>query len=207
MFDILFEDNHLLVVNKHAGILTQPTPESPLSLQNELKAWLKQKYAKPGNVFCEPIHRLDKPVSGVVVFAKTSKALTKLNASIRAGETTKKYMALVVPMPKKPEATLEHFLAHGNHRAEVVSECDPRGQRCSLQYRVNVPYVDIELYTGRYHQIRAQMAAIECPIVGDQKYGSKQPFFPGAIALHHARFTIPHPITKEVLTFECAPKF
>lgn len=205
--EVLYEDNHLIAVVKPAGIATQPTDDGQENLQDRVKAWLKDKYAKPGQVFCEPIHRIDKPVSGIVVFAKTSKGLSRMQAAVREGKVTKRYLAKVSPLPQKATGTLEHHLFHGDHRAEIVSKGDPRGQKALLHYQTKGSYLEIDLVTGRYHQIRAQLAAIGSPIIGDRKYGSKEAFQPNQIALHHAKFTLPHPITQEELVLESNPSF
>lgn len=203
--EIIYNDNHLLVVNKPAGIPTQPNGHEIESLEELCKAFVKTSSGKPGNVFLHAIHRLDRPVSGIVVFAKTSKALSRLNLSLRMRETKKIYRAWVSPMPCHDEKKLEHYLLHGEFRAELATEAT-QGAKCAiLHYKViekslKAALIEIELETGRYHQIRAQMAAIGSPIVGDVKYGSK---IKGAttIALQHCRFEIPHPITKERLSF------
>lgn len=204
----LFEDNHLLVLNKPAGLLTQPSGTHQDSLETLAKAWLKQKYAKPGNVFLEAVHRLDKPASGVVVFAKTSKALSRLNQSIRDKDAEKTYYALVEGCPKELEGTLEHFLVHDHFQASIVARAHPNAKAARLHYRVvekrkGETLLSINLETGRYHQIRAQLSAIGCPIVGDRKYGSKRALVEkDVICLHHIRLSIAHPVSKELLTFE-----
>jgi len=208
--DILFEDNHLLVVNKPAGLLTQPSGTDQPSLESICKAWLKEKYKKPGNVFLEAVHRLDKPVSGIVLFAKTSKALSRLNASQRGKQSVKTYHALLENAPPQAEGTLEHHLLHDDYQARVSS--DPAAKLSRLHYRLLKKIgpralVEIELETGRYHQIRAQFAAIACPIVGDSKYGSKTPLPNNIIYLHHFRLQIPHPISSEILTWKSPPPF
>lgn len=207
MIEILYEDNHLLVLNKPAGLLTQPSGTEQDSLEAQAKAWIKETYHKPGQVFLEAVHRIDKPVSGIVVFAKTSKALSRLNASIRDKQAKKFYLALVEGTPPEKKALLEHTLVHDDFCARVVSQKDPQGQRARLTYEVKqqgekAALLEIELETGRYHQIRVQLAAIGCPIRGDSKYGSRQPFKEGAIALHHARLLLPHPVTKELVAIE-----
>lgn len=205
--EVLYVDNHLLVLNKPAGLLTQPSGTDQNSLQAEAKAWIKEKYQKPGNVFLEAVHRLDKPVSGIVVFGRTSKALTRLNASIRDKKTQKIYYALVEGMPPAQKGTLEHWIAHDDFRAAVVPKGDPNGKLARLHYEViqqknNRSLLKIELETGRYHQIRLQLSAMGCPIIGDKKYGSKILLERDGIALHHGRLQIPHPVTQELLTFE-----
>jgi 23S rRNA pseudouridine1911/1915/1917 synthase len=205
--DILFEDNHLLVVNKPAGLLTQPSGTQRLSIEELAKAWIKHKYQKPGNVFLESVHRLDKPVSGVVVFGKTSKALSRLNASMRDQLTRKYYYALVEGKMTSPQGVLEHYLVHDEFQAQVFTSPHPQAKLARLSYRIievktGSTLLEIQLETGRYHQIRAQFAAIGHPIIGDEKYGSHVSFKGDGIALHHIRLQIPHPITKEPLLFE-----
>ncbi len=204
--EVLYEDNHILVVNKPAGIATQPSPTSNESLELNCKRWVKEKYQKPGNVFLHAIHRLDKPVSGIVLFARTSKALSRLNAAMRSREMQKVYIAHVEGCLKPQEGTLEHYLVHGDHYAHLASPTSKDAKRACLhyvvkQYQDSMSVVEISLETGRYHQIRAQMAAVGHPVVGDLKYGSSLSKEEGTIALCHASFSFPHPISKERLTF------
>jgi 23S rRNA pseudouridine1911/1915/1917 synthase len=205
--EVLYEDNHLLIVNKPAGLLTQPSGTAQDSLEAQAKAWLKEKYQKPGNVFLEAIHRLDKPVSGIVVFAKTSKALARLNAAQRDKRSSKIYRAWLESPLTPPEGTLQHHLVHEEYRARISQPGDPQAKLARLHYRTlemrgGHPVVEIELETGRYHQIRAQFAAAGAPLLGDAKYGSRTPLPHEGIALHHFRLTLPHPITDELLTIE-----
>lgn len=204
--EVLYEDNHILVVNKPAGIATQPSPTSSESLEADCKQWVKERYQKPGNVFLHPIHRLDRPVSGIVLFARTSKALSRLNASMRAHEMQKVYTAQVEGILTTSEGTLEHYLTHGDHYAHLSSPTSKDAKRACLNYvvieqRDSISIVEITLGTGRYHQIRAQMAAIGHPVIGDVKYGSTKHMPEGTIALSHTKFSFPHPITQERLTF------
>lgn len=204
---ILYEDNHLLILNKPAGLLTQPSGTEQESLEQQAKAWLKEKYHKPGNVFLEAIHRLDKPVSGVSVFCKTSKALSRLNAVMRAKETRKIYWAWLEGELPKDKGRLEHYLVHDDFQARVVSKEHPEGKMASLSYHVlerrrGRTFVEVVLETGRYHQIRLQFSTIGYPIWGDRKYGSEQPYEAGAIALHHRCLQLPHPVTHELMTIE-----
>lgn len=204
---ILYEDNHLLVLNKPAGMLTQPNDTSTPNLLELARSWLKEVYQKPGNVFLEPIHRIDRPVSGVVVFCKTSKSLSRMNQFIRERATKKIYWACVEGVPEKEEDRLEDWLVHDDFHARIVSPSFPQAKKASLSYRIlsekkGKTLLEIELETGRYHQIRVQMAGIRCPILGDFKYGSREGFMEGAIALVHKIFEIPHPITKELMVFE-----
>lgn len=210
-FPLIFEDNHLLVVNKPAGMLTQPNDTNQLSMEEWAKAWLKEKYNKPGNVFIGTVHRLDKPVSGVVIFGKTSKALSRLNASMREKLTHKLYYALVEGKLPAKEGVLENYLVHDDYHAQVVPKTYPEAKFARLKYRVieqrgESTLVEIELETGRYHQIRVQLSHLGCPICGDTKYGSKTPF-QGRVALHHGRLQIPHPISGEIRTFEAKCPF
>lgn len=204
MIEVLYEDNHMMVVNKPAGMATQDAPGEEESLEAQVKAWIKEKYHKPGAVYLHAIHRLDKPVSGIVVFAKTSKALSRLNEEIRLKKTKKQYVAMIEGIPKKNEATLQHYLFHGEHKA-LLSDAK-KGQLAKLTYRIlkknrDQSLVSILLDTGRYHQIRAQFSIEGHPILGDKKYGSTVSFHGKAIALHHYQFSIAHPISKEMLTF------
>jgi len=205
---VLYEDNHLIAVNKPAGMLTQPAEGINDSLENTVKEYLKNKYSKPGNVFLGVVHRLDRPVSGIVIFAKTSKALSRVNAMIRDREMRKTYCALVEGHLKEDSGILEHFLRHGDHIAHVCRPHDPGAKIARLHYKTlekneTTTLLEIDLETGRYHQIRAQCAAVGCPIVGDAKYGSRTPFADGAIALHHSCLKLHHPVTKTLLHIEC----
>lgn len=220
--DVLFEDNHLLVLNKPAGLLTQPTDECQDSLESRAKAWLKSKYKKPGNVFLHVAHRLDKPVSGIVICCKTGKALSRLNASIRSKEIKKTYIALVEGELKSRAGTLENYLKHDDFRAFVCTPDTKEAKFARLHYKVlktlNLDsavqdaksglkahtLLEIALETGRYHQIRCQCANAGFPIVGDEKYGAKR-ISSHQIALHHARLEMVHPVTRELLKFEAPP--
>ncbi len=194
---VIHSDNHILIVEKPAGIEVQP------QLCDEAKAWVKEKYAKPGAVFLEPIHRLDKPVSGLVLFARTSKALTRLNEAMRQRKIRKFYLARVEG--KVDEGTLEDYLMHGSFRAEVVAKDHPEAKEARLSYRAlshdkDTTLVEIELHTGRYHQIRVQFGHRGHPIVGDEKYGSR--IASKKIALHHHKLMVTHPVTTAELVFE-----
>ena len=203
---IIYENNHLLVLDKPAGVLTQPSGTNHVSLEEMGKQWLKETYQKPGNVFLEAVHRLDQAASGIVVFAKTSKALSRLMRSIREKKVKKFYYAQVENAPKEPKGRLVHHLAHRHRRAEVVEQNDPEGKSASLTYQVYKegmhPVLDIHLETGRYHQIRCQLSAIGCPILGDRKYGSVSPYSKEGIALHHYCMEIPHPISGDNLVLK-----
>ncbi len=205
--NIIFEDNHLLVLDKPGGLLTQPSGTEQDSLEQRAKAWIKSTHQKPGRVFLEAVHRLDKPVSGIVVFSRTTKALTRLNAFIRNKETQKFYYALVEGCPYENEGVLEHYMIHDDFHAQIVFKDHPQAKLARLSYRImqknlTTTLLEVQLDTGRYHQIRLQLSAVGCPIVGDSKYGSTTFFKKGTIALHHFRLQIPHPITNEPLIFE-----
>ena len=203
---VIFCDNHLLVVFKPAGLSTQPHAGSSCDLTTLAKAWVKKTYSKPGNVFLEPVHRLDKPVSGLVLFARTSKALSRLQQMMRERQIKKTYVAKVGGTLPEQKGTLEHHLVHDDYRARVVGASHPEGKSAILHYTClehtgEHTVVEIALETGRYHQIRAQFAAIGCPVVGDTKYGSGFPQKGEAIALCHTVLALFHPITKEPLQY------
>lgn len=205
--DILFDDNHLLVLNKPAGLLTQPSGTDQESLEQWAKEWVKKTYNKPGNVFLEAVHRLDKPVSGIVVFARTSKALSRLNEAIRNKQFSKWYYAIVEGILPAEEGELEHYMIHDDFRAQVVFKEHPQAKVARLSYKIiqHTPIgtlIQIELETGRYHQIRLQLSTIGCPIIGDTKYGSQFAFEPGTIALHHGHLEMMHPTTQDPLIFD-----
>ncbi|HZN34974.1 MAG TPA: RluA family pseudouridine synthase [Pirellulaceae bacterium] len=206
---ILYEDNHLLVVEKPAGLPTQGVAEGTPSVVTRAKAYLKQKYRKPGNVYLGVVSRLDAFVSGVLVLARTSKAATRLTEQFRSSTVSKVYQALVERPPDPPAGELTHWLLKDDkeRRIEVVPPRTKNAQHARLSYRTLNKHrrgtlVEIELHTGRKHQIRVQLAEIGCPIVGDRKYGSRQPLADMAIALHAVRLTIEHPTTRQPLTVE-----
>lgn len=201
----VFCDNHLLVVDKPSGLLTQPSGTDQASAESLAKQWIKEKYQKPGNVFLEAIHRLDKPASGLVLFARTSKALSRLQEMMRNKFSRKTYWAIVEGTLKN-SGVLEHYLLHDDYQARVVDASVKEAKSARLKYHVlnseeRLSLVEIELETGRYHQIRAQFSEIGHPIVGDAKYGSKVNFITGEIALNHHKMQITHPINGEICTF------
>jgi 23S rRNA pseudouridine1911/1915/1917 synthase len=198
---IVYSDNHLLVVEKPAEMATQP------DLTELAKAFVKKKYNKPGSVFLHPVHRLDKAVSGLVLFARTSKALSRLQEMMRNRKIIKIYHALVDGDLPAKQGRLVHHLIHGSFRAEISKE----GKESSLDYQVlkrekGATLLEINLITGRYHQIRAQLSAIGCPVLGDEKYGSKKTWKKG-IALHHSEMRFEHPVTRELLVLKRKPGF
>ena len=212
---ILYEDNHIIAINKPAGLLSQPTDIESDSAETRVKAWIKEKYQKPGNVFCGVVHRIDKPVSGVLLLAKTSKALSRLNESMRSKEMQKTYHAIVEGHLKKKKDTLSHFLKHGDHSSLVSNQSDRDAKPARLHYETikefgKATLLEVLLETGRYHQIRCQFADIGHPVIGDKRYGAKKeqytlPNLPSnAVALHHIRLKLIHPVTKIPLCIEAA---
>lgn len=201
---ILHEDNHVLGVLKPAGMPVQGDDSGDLSLLDTTREWIRIKYQKPGNVYCGMVHRLDRPTSGVVCFAKTSKAASRLSEQFRKRETTKIYCAVVHGTPSRKQDILEHSLVmEENPRITRVARKGERGVHAELYYHVIATHggfseIQIELRTGRKHQIRCQLAAIGCPIVGDLKYGAPHALDQGhAIALHAQRLEIAHPTRDE----------
>lgn len=209
--EVLFSDNHLLIALKPAGMLTQPDASGDESLEAFVKGWVKREYHKEGNVFLHCIHRLDRPVSGLVLFARTSKALSRLNEQSRGLEIQRLYVAEVEGILPQKIGQLDHYLIHGEHRALLGKEGQEGAKHARLKYEVlhYMPHstlVQIELETGRYHQIRAQFSAIGHPVAGDKKYGAKSGDGK-TIRLHAAKMAFEHPVTKELLTFESPPPF
>ncbi len=207
--EILYADNHLLAVNKPSGIPTQPSQHHKDSLESRAKAWVKATANKPGNVFLHAVHRLDRPVSGVVLFARTSKALSRLNRAIRDHRTSKTYWAITEAVPPCKQNTLTHHLVHDSFHARVVAAETPGSRKAILTYRQlathgSLALLEVELLTGRYHQIRVQLADIGCVIVGDRKYGSRIESDGSAIALHHRSLKMPHPVGGAVLEIEAS---
>ena len=206
--EIVYIDNHLLAADKPHNLLTQPSGTERDSLEAQAKLFIKNEFHKPGNVFLEAVHRIDKQASGIVLFARTSKALSRLTEQIRNGSCRKIYRALVTGRMPKDEGVLEDWLIHDDFKAVVASPGSDGAKRATLRYRLLETRLDghslleIQLETGRYHQIRAQLAHAGCPIVGDDRYGSRESYKNGAVALQHASLTILHPITKEPITFE-----
>jgi 23S rRNA pseudouridine1911/1915/1917 synthase len=207
--NVLFEDNHLLVVNKPAGLPTQGAAEGEPSLCEWAKEYLKEKYNKPGNVYVGVVSRVDSLVTGVVVLARTSKGAARLSDQFRTGEGIEKtYLAIVEKPPPTPTGICEDYVWKDDpaHRMRVVKAGTPGGQLAKLSYETlkklgQYTLLEVHLETGRKHQIRLQLAERGCAILGDRKYGAKTPF-PDGIALHSRRLTIMHPTKKEKMTFE-----
>lgn len=204
--EVLYLDNHLLAVNKPAPLLTQSNKSDAPNLEALSREWVKKRYQKRGNVFLHPIHRLDKSVSGIVLFARTSKALSRLNAQIRDRAVQKIYFAQVEGQLHPHKKTLKHTLIHGSHHAHI----SPLGKEALLSYTIHKSYpfstlVEIVLHTGRYHQIRAQCAHIGHPIIGDGRYGSVHNS--SQIALHHSKMIFTHPTLKKKIVVLSQPLF
>ncbi len=201
---ILHEDNHLIVINKRVGDIVQGDKTGDKPLSEIVKEFIKEKYNKPGEVFLGVVHRLDRPTSGIVVFARTSKALTRMNELFSNRETQKTYWAVVKNKPEKEEDTLVHFLKRNekNNTSKAHSKEVPDSKVARLDYKIiqelnSYFALEIELHTGRHHQIRAQLAAIGSPIKGDLKYGFDRSNPDGGIHLHARKLVFVHPVTKE----------
>ena len=206
--EVLYEDNHLIAVNKRAGDIVQGDKTGDIPLSEIVKAYLVEKYHKPGEAYLGVVHRLDRPTTGLVLFAKTSKALPRLNAAFATKqEVSKQYWALVEKKEIPQEATLTHFLVRNtiqNKSYDYPSE-RPQSQKAILKYKTlasldHYLLVEITLLTGRHHQIRAQFAALGCPIKGDLKYGAKRSNPDGSICLHARVLELLHPVKKEPLS-------
>lgn len=201
---VLYEDNHLIIVNKSVSEIVQGDKTGDTPLCDTLKAWLKEKYAKPGNVFVGVPHRLDRPVSGAVVFAKTSKALARLNEMFRNGEVHKTYWAVVQQPPEREAAEITHYLVRNEKLNKSVAYDSPRtgAKEAVLAYRTlcrsdNYTLLEVELKTGRHHQIRCQLAHIGAPIKGDLKYGARRSNPDGGISLHARQVSFIHPVSRQ----------
>ncbi len=205
--DIIYEDNHLLVVNKRCGDLVQPDPSGESALEDQIKAFIKVRDQKPGEVYLGVVHRIDRPVSGVVLFAKSSKALVRLNEMIRLRSVDKRYWAIVECCPSVESRELVHHIARDpkSNRSRAYDTPRPQTKEARLRYTVlgaskNYTLLEIELFTGRHHQIRAQLSKIGSPIKGDLKYGAKRSNPDGGISLHSRSMTFDHPVRKEPTT-------
>lgn len=200
--EVLYEDNHLIVVNKAPSEIVQGDKTGDKPLSEIIKDYLKVKYNKPGNVFCGVVHRLDRPTSGVVVFARTSKALTRLNDMFRNGEVNKTYWAIVKKMPEKEEDTLVHYLVKNEklNKSIAYDVEKPNTKKAILHYKLiahsqNYHLLEVYLETGRHHQIRCQLAKIGSPIKGDLKYGAERSNPDGSISLHARTISFIHPVS------------
>lgn len=201
---VVYEDNHIIIVNKTASEIVQGDKTGDTPLSETVKQYLKEKYAKPGNVFIGVTHRLDRPVSGLVVFAKTSKALSRLNEMFRVGEVKKTYWAIVRNCPPQEEGELVHYLVRNEkqNKSYAYDKEVKNSKKAILHYRLiarseNYYLLEVDLKTGRHHQIRCQLAKMGCPIKGDLKYGFPRSNPDGSICLHARRVHFVHPVSKQ----------
>ncbi len=206
---VLYEDNHVIIVAKSAGEIVQGDKTGDEPLSETVKAYIKERYQKPGAVFLGVVHRLDRPVSGVVVFARTSKALARLNDMFRTGAVQKTYWALVQNEPKVPAATLTHYIVRNEkqNKSYAYDHERPSAKKAVLDYQVighsdRFHLVEVHLHTGRHHQIRCQLSAIGCPIRGDLKYGAPRSNPDGSISLHARSIRFEHPVSHEEIYVE-----
>ena len=210
MKQVIYEDNHLIAVAKEAGDIVQGDKTGDVPLSDVVKAYLKDKYQKPGNVYLGVVHRLDRPVSGVVLFAKTSKALPRLNKMFAEHQAVRKtYLAIVANRPPQSEGTLTHWLTRNEKQntARAYDKEVPGSKKAVLDYRVVAQseryfLLEVTLHTGRHHQIRCQLAKIGCPIRGDLKYGAPRSNPDGSISLHAWRLQLEHPVSHVPLAIE-----
>ncbi len=209
---VLYEDNHLIAINKRAGDIVQGDKTGDTPLSEVVKNYLKHKYNKPGNVYLGVAHRLDRPTTGIVVFAKTSKALPRLNKLFAEKDAKKTYWAIVKKMPKKEEDTLIHWLKRNPKQNKSYANIKevPDSKKAILDYRLIKKLdrhflLEINLKTGRHHQIRSQLSAIGCPIRGDLKYGADRSNKDGSIHLHARSLSFIHPVKKELLQLVAPP--
>lgn len=203
---ILHEDNHIIIVNKRVGDIVQGDKTGDKPLSEVVKEYIKEKHNKPGDVFLGVVHRLDRPTTGIVLFARTSKALTRMNELFSNRETQKTYWAIVKNKPLKTEGKLVHYLKRNekNNTSKAHLKEVPESKIASLEYKIikelnNYFALEINLHTGRHHQIRAQLQAIGCPIKGDLKYGFDRSNPDGGIHLHARKLVFVHPVTKEII--------
>lgn len=199
---VIYEDNHLLIVSKRPGEIVQGDKTGDVPMVESLKLYLKEKYNKPGNVFLGLVHRLDRPVGGLVIFAKTSKALSRMTQMFAKGEVQKSYLAIVTDKPHEAQARLTHYLVRNEKQNKSYAYHQERAnsKRAELSYRLisngeHYHLVEVDLHTGRHHQIRCQLSAIGCPIKGDLKYGAKRSNPDGSISLLSYRLRFLHPVS------------
>ena len=207
--EVIYEDDHIIIVNKQSGEIVQGDKTGDRPLSDIVKDYIKERYAKPGAVFLGVVHRLDRPVSGLVVFARTSKALARLNKMFAEGEVHKTYWAIVKNVPREPEGTLTHWLVRNEkqNKSYAYDQEKPNAKKAILKYKVighsdNYTLLEVQLMTGRHHQIRCQLAAMGCPIKGDLKYGAPRNNPDGSISLMSRRVEFIHPVSKEPIVAE-----
>ncbi len=206
---VIYEDNHIIIVSKRSGEIVQGDKTGDEPLGESVKRYIKEAYAKPGNVFLGVVHRLDRPVSGLVMFARTSKALPRLNKMFAGSDVHKTYWAIVKDMPPKTEGTLIHWLVRNEkqNKSYAYDKEVPNSKRAELDYKVigrsdNYYLLEVNLKTGRHHQIRCQLAKMGCPIKGDLKYGAKRSNPDGSICLHSRKMEFIHPVSQKQITVE-----
>lgn len=206
---VVYEDNHIIIVSKSSGEIVQGDKTGDEPLSETVKLYIKEKYQKPGNVFLGVVHRLDRPVSGLVVFAKTSKALSRLNNMFREGEIHKTYWAITKNTPQETEATLTHWIVRNEkqNKSYAYDHEVKNSKKAVLKYRVightdHYALLEVNLMTGRHHQIRCQLAKMGCPIKGDLKYGAPRSNADGSICLLSHRVEFVHPVSKEKIVAE-----
>ncbi|MBQ5997123.1 MAG: RluA family pseudouridine synthase [Bacteroidales bacterium] len=209
---LLYEDNHLIIVNKAVGEIVQYDPSGDMPLEEQVRAYIKEKYHKPGQVYLGVVHRIDRPVSGVVLFARTGKALTRLNRMMQDRQIEKIYWAVVKDLPPDAQGTLTHYILRDTRNNRSYCYDTPRGEarEAVMHYRLlassdRYHLLEIRLETGRHHQIRCQLAHIGCPIKGDLKYGYPRSNPDGGISLHARCIALTHPVTGERLAVEADP--
>ena len=207
--EVLYEDNHLIIVNKAPGEIVQGDKTGDKPLSELVKQYIKEKYAKPGQVFLGVVHRLDRPVSGIVVFARTSKALARLNAMFRDGNVRKTYHAIVCAPPPQTADTLTHWLTRNERQNKAYAhEAEVSGsKKAVLDYRLlsssdRYHLLEVHLHTGRHHQIRCQLATIGCVIKGDLKYGARRSNPDGSISLHARHIEFEHPVSHQTISVD-----
>jgi len=203
---VVYEDNHIIIVDKEVGEIVQGDKSGDKPLSDIVKDYIRDKYNKPGNVFCGVVHRIDRPVAGLVIFARTSKALSRLNEMLRKGEIHKTYHALVQGFPMPAEGEISSWLKPDGrlNKTFVSSESDPEAKLSKLKYRTiavgdRYTLLEVNLLTGRKHQIRAQLASIGHPIKGDLKYGARRSNPDGGISLQAHRISFVHPVSKQTI--------
>ena len=207
--EVVYEDNHIIIVNKQSGEIVQGDKTGDRPLSDIVKDYIKEKYQKPGDVFLGVVHRLDRPVSGLVVFARTSKALTRLNKMFAEGEIHKTYWAITKNAPRDSEATLTHWLVRNEkqNKSYAYTQEKPNSKKAVLKYRIigksdNYTLLEVNLMTGRHHQIRCQLAVMGCPIKGDLKYGAPRSNPDGSISLMSRSVEFIHPVSQKRITAE-----
>ena len=210
MIDVLYEDNHLIAIHKPAGALAQGDHTGDAPVSEAVKDYIKKKYGKPGAVFLGTVHRLDRPTTGILLFARTSKATQRMNAQFRDKETEKTYWAIVEGHPTEDEQRLEHWLVKDQikNKSRAYNRPHKHGKHAIMRYRVRFrgkkySWLEIQLETGRHHQIRSQLSTIGHPVVGDLKYGARRSNPDGSICLHAQRLGFIHPVKKEPVEIVC----